>query len=63
MNNFVERLRLRYECTAGFTRDIFMPEDRDLDLLVADEIVSLEQRIKDLEAGDCRFHCRRRREK
>lgn len=34
----VQRLRDRYESTAGFTRSIYMPEDRDLDLVAADLI-------------------------
>lgn len=61
MNYYADQLRQRHECTAGFTRDIFILEHRYLDLDAADEIEWLEKRIKELEAGDCRFHCRSRR--
>lgn len=41
MSDLADDLRTRYECTAGFTRDIYMPEQRDLDLLAADELERL----------------------
>ncbi|MGD9590830.1 MAG: hypothetical protein AB7Q37_18490 [Pyrinomonadaceae bacterium] len=56
MSDISERLRTRYECTAGFTRDIFAPEDRDLDIEAADEIERLRQLIADHNAG-CQSRC------
>lgn len=38
-------LRTRYECTAGYTRDIYMPEHRDLDLRAAAEIERLRREL------------------
>lgn len=38
-------LRTRYECTAGCTRDIYIPKHRDLDLRAADEIERLNGMI------------------
>lgn len=46
MSDIVERLRVRHECTAGYTRDIYAPSDQDLDLEAADEIYLLSAALK-----------------
>lgn len=46
MSDLPDELRTRHQCTAGFTRDIYSLEHRDLDLRAADEI---EQYRKALE--------------
>ena len=38
-------LRTRYECTAGYTRDIYIQKHRDLDLRAADEIDRLQREL------------------
>lgn len=53
--DIVERLRVRYICTAGFTREIYMEADRALDLIAAAEIERLRQRVAELEADAARY--------
>ena len=54
MNDVAEELRsLAVECTDGAASQWME--------IGAIEIDMLEERIKGLEAGDCRFHCRSRK--
>lgn len=43
-DDIVERLEERHQCTAGFTRDIYRTEDRDLDLEASAAIRGLRSR-------------------
>ncbi len=51
--DIADRLRVRYECTAGFTHGIYFPEDRELDLLAARELDARQARIDALMVEYC----------
>jgi len=45
MSDLANELRIWYECTAGFTQDIYMPEQRDLDLRAADALEQAQGKV------------------
>lgn len=44
--SIVDDLLTRHECTAGFTRDIYLPEERDLDVRAAHTIEALTDALR-----------------
>ncbi len=58
MSDLTNDLRTRYECTAGFTRNIYMPEQRDLDIQAADALDRFEVALKEISKGEGAYNQR-----